>query len=158
MQTKNHGKSTRGKVPTNHSLKKRSRGSIFHGFWLFFYAPIVNSSYFAFHPSSLAAPAIFYSFLCLQKNVFFSHLAFFETTRWNPFISSAFERYDAYLLRTSKKSEIGRVVLKNELPKVGSSRNQWIKKWAESGSKMYEFWKNQYLVEYEPRIVRFDEY
>ena len=36
-------------------------------FWLFFYAPIVNSSYFAFHPSSLAAPAIFYSFLCLQK-------------------------------------------------------------------------------------------
>jgi len=36
-------------------------------FWLFFYAPIVKSSYFAFHPSSLAAPAIFYSFLCLQK-------------------------------------------------------------------------------------------
>ena len=36
-------------------------------FWLFFYAPIVNSSYFAFHPSSLAAPAILYSFLCLQK-------------------------------------------------------------------------------------------
>ena len=36
-------------------------------FWLFFYAPIVNSSYFAFHPSSLAAPAIFYSFLCLQR-------------------------------------------------------------------------------------------
>jgi len=36
-------------------------------FWLFFYAPIVNSSYFAFHPSSWAAPAIFYSFLCLQK-------------------------------------------------------------------------------------------
>ena len=36
-------------------------------FWLFFYAPIVKSTYFAFHPSSLAAPAIFYSFLCLQK-------------------------------------------------------------------------------------------
>jgi uncharacterized membrane protein len=36
-------------------------------FWLFFFAPIVKSSYFAFHPSSLAAPAIFYSFLCLQK-------------------------------------------------------------------------------------------
>ena len=36
-------------------------------FWLFFYAPIVKSSYSAFHPSSLAAPAIFYAFLCLQK-------------------------------------------------------------------------------------------
>ena len=42
-------------------------GLVLSLFWLFFYAPIVNSSYFAFHPSSLAAPAIFYSFLCLQK-------------------------------------------------------------------------------------------
>ena len=36
-------------------------------FWLFFYAPIVNSSNISFHPTSLAAPAIFYSFLCLQR-------------------------------------------------------------------------------------------
>ncbi|SVD63196.1 uncharacterized protein METZ01_LOCUS416050, partial [marine metagenome] len=36
-------------------------------FWLFFYSPIVNSLYFAFHPSALAAPAIFYAFLCLIK-------------------------------------------------------------------------------------------
>ena len=36
-------------------------------FWLFFYAPIVKSSYFAFHPSSLAAPAIFYSFFYVYK-------------------------------------------------------------------------------------------
>ena len=42
-------------------------GLTLSSFWLFFYAPIVNSSNFAFHPSSLAAPAIFYSFLCLQK-------------------------------------------------------------------------------------------
>ncbi len=36
-------------------------------FWLFFYAPIVKSSYFAFHPSSLAAPAIFYSIFVSNK-------------------------------------------------------------------------------------------
>jgi len=42
-------------------------GLIISLFWLFFYSPIVNSSFFAFHPSSLAAPAIFYAFICLQK-------------------------------------------------------------------------------------------
>ena len=46
-------------------------------FWLFFYAPIVNSSYFAFHPSSLAAPAIFYSFLCLQKKEWWKMIIIF---------------------------------------------------------------------------------
>ena len=44
-------------------------------YWLFFYAPIVNSLYFAFHPSALAAPAIFYAFLCL-KNKKWLQLAF----------------------------------------------------------------------------------
>ena len=44
--------------------------------------------------------------------------AFFKTARWNPFIPSAFERYGYFLLRTPKFSEIGRVVLKNELPKL----------------------------------------
>ena len=46
-------------------------------FWLFFYAPIVKSSYFSFHPSSLAAPAIFYSFLCLQKKEWWKMIIIF---------------------------------------------------------------------------------
>ena len=46
-------------------------------FWLIFYAPIVNSLYFAFHPSSLAAPAIFYSFLCLQRKEWWKMIIIF---------------------------------------------------------------------------------
>jgi len=35
--------------------------------WFFLYAPILNSLYFEYHPSALAAPLIFYAFLCFRQ-------------------------------------------------------------------------------------------
>tara|TARA_B100001250_G_scaffold410355_1_gene436641 strand:+ start:254 stop:1858 length:1605 start_codon:yes stop_codon:yes gene_type:complete len=78
-------------------------------FWLYFYAPIVNSSNFAFHPSALAAPAIFYAFLCLQnKNWWKLLFIFIFLLGLKEHLGSVLIGFGLYMLlnTTSKKSGI----------------------------------------------------
>ena len=77
-------------------------------FWLFFYAPIVNSSYFAFHPSSLAAPAILYSFLCLQKKEWWKlALIFIFLIGLKEHLASVLIGFGLYMMLNTPKKKSG---------------------------------------------------
>ena len=81
-------------------------------FWLFFYAPIVNSSYFAFHPSSLAAPAIFYSFLCLQRKEWWKmFLIFLFLIGLKEHLGSVWIGFGLYMILNTQKKKSGIILV-----------------------------------------------